>query len=145
MKKIEVFDPALCCSSGFCGPSPDQQLVAFASVVKALDGKADVRRYNLAQEPTSFSIHSEVKKILEEEGTASLPVILVDGKLAVKGFYPSREQLEQLAGLTGAEDSCCGGDAEGQSSECCEEGGKSEDCCQPEVGQGSGPEVSCCG
>ncbi|EJC60816.1 trans acting repressor-like protein [Alcaligenes faecalis subsp. faecalis NCIB 8687] len=30
MKKIEVFDPSLCCSTGVCGVEVDQALVTFA-------------------------------------------------------------------------------------------------------------------
>lgn len=29
MKKIEIFDPALCCSSGVCGADMDEALVTF--------------------------------------------------------------------------------------------------------------------
>lgn len=31
MKTIQIFDPALCCSSGVCGPETDPALVAFAA------------------------------------------------------------------------------------------------------------------
>ena len=31
MKSIQVFDPALCCSSGVCGVEVDQALVTFAA------------------------------------------------------------------------------------------------------------------
>jgi len=31
MKIIQVFDPALCCSTGVCGVDVDQQLVSFAA------------------------------------------------------------------------------------------------------------------
>lgn len=33
MKKLEVFDPALCCSTGVCGTDIDQALVNFATDV----------------------------------------------------------------------------------------------------------------
>ena len=33
MKKIEIFDPALCCSTGVCGVDVDQSLVTFAADV----------------------------------------------------------------------------------------------------------------
>ncbi len=33
MKKLEVFDPALCCSTGVCGTEVDQALVDFATGV----------------------------------------------------------------------------------------------------------------
>ena len=31
MTKIEIFDPALCCSTGVCGTEVDQALVTFAA------------------------------------------------------------------------------------------------------------------
>lgn len=33
MKKLEVFDPALCCSTGVCGTEVEQVLVDFATDV----------------------------------------------------------------------------------------------------------------
>ncbi|MBO9483975.1 arsenic metallochaperone ArsD family protein [Salinisphaera sp. G21_0] len=29
MSSINVFDPAMCCSSGVCGPKPDQAVCIF--------------------------------------------------------------------------------------------------------------------
>ncbi|MDB9569161.1 arsenic metallochaperone ArsD family protein, partial [Providencia rettgeri] len=52
MKKLEVFDPALCCSTGVCGTEVDQALVDFATDVDWLKKQgASIRRFNLAQEP----------------------------------------------------------------------------------------------
>jgi hypothetical protein len=33
MTKIQVYDPALCCSTGICGVDVDQEKVAFAADV----------------------------------------------------------------------------------------------------------------
>ena len=33
MKNLQVFDPALCCSSGVCGTEVDQKLVTFSADV----------------------------------------------------------------------------------------------------------------
>jgi hypothetical protein len=55
MKKIRVFDPALCCSTGVCGVEVDQSLVNFsADVAWANSGGAQIERFNLAQQPGSF-------------------------------------------------------------------------------------------
>jgi len=138
MKKVEVFDPALCCSTGVCGPSPDQQLIAFASVAKALEDKADIQRYNLAQEPTAFSDNATVQKILQDDGTDALPVVLIDGKLAMKGVYPSQGQLEQLLGSNTSATECC---ADGDAQEgCCDSGDSDSECCSPDEKASS----SCC-
>ncbi|MGE9293549.1 MAG: arsenite efflux transporter metallochaperone ArsD [Puniceicoccales bacterium] len=134
MKKLEIYDPALCCSTGVCGPSPDSALSEFASALKLLRDKAEAVRYNLAQEPGAFAANPLVKGILERDGTEALPVVLVDGKLVMTGVYPSAVQLKQLLGLSpsccGEEEDCCSGATEVHSSmnegccgenSCCEE------------------------
>jgi len=39
MKKVEIFDPAKCCSTGVCGPSVDPDLTRVASAVYSLEQK----------------------------------------------------------------------------------------------------------
>ena len=56
MKTIQVFDPALCCSTGVCGADVDQALVNFsADVAWAKLNGAQIERFNLAQEPVAFA------------------------------------------------------------------------------------------
>ena len=52
MKTIEVFDPAMCCSTGVCVPSVDPALARFAADLDWLGGQGvSVERFNLAQQP----------------------------------------------------------------------------------------------
>lgn len=117
MKKIEIYDPAMCCSTGVCGPSPDEDLVTFAAELKNMSQEAEVQRFNLGQQPAAFAENSVIQQILKDEGPDVLPVILIDGKLAMKGVYPSRQQLQQLIG---AEESCCSEEETPASDSCCE-------------------------
>ena len=56
MKTIQVFDPALCCSTGVCGVDVDQALVSFsADVAWAKLNGAQIERFNLAQQPMAFA------------------------------------------------------------------------------------------
>lgn len=49
LKKIEIFDPAMCCATGVCGPSVDPELIRIATVVHNLQTKGyEIKRYNLA-------------------------------------------------------------------------------------------------
>jgi hypothetical protein len=94
MKKIQVFDPALCCSSGVCGVDVDQQLVTFAAdVAWAKQNGADIERFNLAQQPMAFAENAAVKGMLERSGEGALPLTLVDGEVALAGRYPGRDEL----------------------------------------------------
>ena len=56
MKPIEIFDPAMCCNTGVCGPSVDPELARFAGDLSFLkENGASVRRYNLSQEAMAFA------------------------------------------------------------------------------------------
>ena len=95
MKKLEVFDPAMCCSSGVCGPSVDPELSRIASDLERVKGEGvEVTRHNLGQTPVSFVTNSEVAKLMEEKGTEILPITVVDGTVVKTGGYPAKEELE---------------------------------------------------
>ncbi len=115
MATIEIFDPALCCSTGVCGPEVDPALVTVAADVERITTHGgQVRRYNLAQEPLAFAQNSTVSAFLARSGQESLPLILVDGEIALAGRYPNRDQLARWAGVTltesvAAPKKCCPG------------------------------------
>ena len=120
MKKIEVFDPALCCSTGVCGADVDQALVSFsADAAWAKLNGAQIERFNLAQQPMAFAENAVVKGFLERSGEAALPLVLVNGAVALAGRYPNRAELAGWTGIlqtvdeTKAAGNCCPG------SNCC--------------------------
>jgi hypothetical protein len=96
---VRVFDPAMCCSTGICGPSVDPQLVRFAADLDWLKSSgATVERFNLSQEPAAF-VEDAVRQALEAKGEAALPLVMVDGQVKSTGTYPSREQLAEWGGV----------------------------------------------
>ncbi|HEX7478745.1 MAG TPA: arsenite efflux transporter metallochaperone ArsD [Polyangiales bacterium] len=96
---IRIFDPAMCCSTGVCGPSVEPELARFAADVDWLQKQGvSVERYNLSQEPAAFASTPAVKEALTR-GIEVLPLLLVDDRIAVEGAYPSRETLAALAGV----------------------------------------------
>jgi len=100
MKTIQIYDPSLCCSSGVCGVEVDQALVSFAADVDwAKQQGARITRFNLAQQPLEFAQNAVVKGFLERSGPEALPLILVDGEMALAGRYPTRSELARWAGL----------------------------------------------
>jgi hypothetical protein len=114
MTTIQIFDPALCCSTGVCGVEADQALISFAADLDwAKQNGARVERFNLAQQPMVFAENATVKGFLERSGQEALPVILVDGDIALAGRYPNRAELARWAGVKevaeAKQGSCCGG------------------------------------
>ncbi len=103
MKKLQVFDPALCCSTGVCGVDVDQALVAFAADVDwAKQNGAQIERFNLAQQPMAFAENAAVNRFLEESGQEGLPLVLLDGEVVLSGRYPNRSELTKWLGIAAA-------------------------------------------
>jgi hypothetical protein len=118
MKTIQVYDPAMCCSSGVCGVDVDQALVTFSADVEwAKQNGVKITRFNLSSEPMAFVDNKTVGAFLERSGAEALPLILVDGEIALAGRYPKRIELSRWAGIiqssAAAEaepaSSCCSG------------------------------------
>ena len=95
MKKIQIYDRPMCCSTGICGPQVDPVLPRFASDLDALRKAGHtVERYNLAQQPQAFIQNTGVHQLLSTQGTDVLPLVIVDGRVVSQGIYPSREMLD---------------------------------------------------
>ena len=97
---LTVYDPAMCCSTGVCGPEVDPALTQFAADLEWVETQGiEVRRYNLAQEPGAFVREQLVRQALQEKGDGALPLIVQDGRVLSQGRYPSREELGAWAQL----------------------------------------------
>jgi Arsenical resistance operon protein ArsD len=125
MPIVRVFDPAMCCSTGVCGPSVDRDLARFAADLDWLKKQGvQVERYNLSQQPGAFASSAVVKAALTARGNECLPLILVDDRIAVEGAYASRETLAAISGVVRKLDvlttggGCCGPSTEDKTS-CC--------------------------
>jgi len=103
MSTIQIFDPALCCNTGVCGVDVDQQLINFAANVDwAKQNGAQIERFNLAQQPLAFARNAIVSAFLQRSGQEALPLILVDGEVALAGRYPERAELARWASIASA-------------------------------------------
>lgn len=96
MKKVDIFDPAMCCTTGVCGPSVDPELTRIASAIYALEKKGfNIQRYQLTKEPDKFAENKEVNQILQDQGPDGLPIILVNDQVMKTGSYPTNEELAE--------------------------------------------------
>ncbi len=112
MKSLRVYDPALCCATGVCGPSVDPELARFAGDVAWLTSKGvHVERFNLAQQPGAF-VEPAIRDALEAMGEAALPIVRLDTATVATGHYPSRAVLAKLLGVevdeVAPKSACCG-------------------------------------
>lgn len=116
---LEIFDPAMCCSTGVCGPSIDPELMRVSTIVNNLHKKGiNVLRHNLSQEPQAFIDNSLVSELIMSKGIEALPVTILNDKVVKSGSYPTNQEFSKWLGinqldLTAIEPKkvggCCGG------------------------------------
>lgn len=123
MSKIEIYEPAMCCSTGVCGPSIDPEMMRVAVAVETI-AKAGgaIARFNLSGDPQAFISNATVNAEIMKEGVNTLPVTLVDGVIVKRKEYPTNDELCEWTGIALEKpkmfrkiNTCCGGGKTG----CC--------------------------
>lgn len=100
MKNIEIFEPAMCCSTGLCGVSVDPELLRISTVLNTLKERGiEVKRYNLTNAPMEFVKNKVVNEFVKVYGADRLPVTVVNGELAISGRYPTNEEFTEWLSL----------------------------------------------
>ena len=115
MKKMIIFEPAMCCSTGVCGPSVDETLLRITTVVNTLQNKGIlIERYNLSSNPQIFVDNKIINEILEKDGVDSLPVTVLDGEVIKQKEYPTNSEIckyleitEDLLNIEKESKGCC--------------------------------------
>ena len=117
---VTVFDPAMCCPTGLCGPGVDPALLAISRDLRWLEKQgATVSRAGLSTNPQAFVENARVQGLMQAFSDGALPATLVNGAVLVHGRYPTREELvaalsavtlrsrASLTMMPTAEDGCC--------------------------------------
>lgn len=61
MKRIEIFDPAMCCPTGLCGPNINPDLMRIAAVLETLKRRGSLSSVIIYG--TSRSFMSAIKRL----------------------------------------------------------------------------------
>lgn len=100
MKKMQIFEPAMCCATGLCGVGVDSELLRISTVLNTLKNNGiDVDRFNLSNFPMEFIKNRVVNEYINQKGPGGLPVIMVDGKIVIQGRYPTNVEFQKLLDL----------------------------------------------
>lgn len=55
VRQIELYETAMCCETGVCGPSVDEQLITVREDLRWVEAQgAGVTRHNLTSDPDAF-------------------------------------------------------------------------------------------
>ena len=94
MKKITIYEPAMCCPTGLCGVTVDPELLRISTVANNLKKKGiEIERNNLTNSPMKFMTNKTVNKMINEKGVDELPFTFVDEEVAITGRYPTNQEL----------------------------------------------------
>jgi hypothetical protein len=97
MKKMQIFEPAMCCPTGLCGVGVDPELLRISAVLNSLKKNGvTVDRFNLTDAPMEFITNEAVNKLINTHGVEQLPVTVVDGEIVITGRYPANEDFISL-------------------------------------------------
>ena len=97
MKKMFIYEPAMCCPTGLCGVSVDPELLRLSTVVSSLQKNGiEVKRYNLTNAPMEFVNNKEVNILMTEKGVKILPITVVDGAIVKTKSYPTNDEIISL-------------------------------------------------
>ena len=92
---VEIFDPPMCCSTGLCGPVPDQSLIDVDQMLRDMQSRGiRVQRYQMTSNPGVFLKNPEVMRLVREKQLSILPITVVNGHVLKTGGYPLRAELE---------------------------------------------------
>lgn len=96
-QKIIIYESAMCCSSGVCGPSPDRALLDLQDALEEIKKMgSEVERYSITQSPKKFRENPQVIKLIREQQLKALPITTLDGNVVKSGGYPTLEELKKL-------------------------------------------------
>lgn len=98
-KELVIFEGAMCCSTGICGPNPDKELIDINEALKKLSAEypeLKITRASLSFNAQLFLQTKEIRDMVKANGPSILPITMIDGKIVMKQKYPKYEELKEL-------------------------------------------------
>ncbi len=101
MNKLQIFEPALCCPTGVCGPGVDPELLRITSVINNLKNNGIILdRFNLMNDPQEFVDSKVINDLINEKGVDILPTVILNNEVVKTGSYPTNEEIAKYLGVT---------------------------------------------
>ena len=100
MAKINliVYEGAMCCSTGVCGPEPNKELIELNEVIKRL--QKEFEELNAVRASMSFNLNlflenQEISQLVKENGLGVLPITTINGKIIARKKYLTYSELKK--------------------------------------------------
>lgn len=99
VKELIIYEGAMCCATGVCGPEPDRELIEFNETLKRLtseyDGKLKITRASLVFNSLMFYANPEIAKLVKENGPGILPITALNGGIVARQKYMSYAEIKR--------------------------------------------------
>ena len=96
--RLVIYEGAMCCSTGVCGPEPDKTLIGFNEALKRLQSEykdLEITRASLSFNIGAFLENKDIFQTIKENGSTVLPITTIEGKIVSKQRYPSYADLKK--------------------------------------------------
>lgn len=101
MKKMTIYEPAMCCETGICGVGVDPELIRISTLLNALKKVGvEIKRFNLNNAPNEFVTNKTINELINTKGVEELPAIMLDDEIIITGRYPSNDEIVKLLGIS---------------------------------------------
>ncbi len=97
--ELIIYEGAMCCSTGVCGPEPDRELIEFSETIKKLPAEFEglkITRAGLAFNPLLFSMNKDVLQLVKENGRGVLPITTINGEIVARQRYLKYDELKKI-------------------------------------------------
>ena len=94
---LTIYEGAMCCSTGVCGPEPDKELIEFNETLKKIKLEfkdVEIIRASISFDAKMFLENKEISQIIKEEGQKVLPITCINGKIVIKQEYLKYAELK---------------------------------------------------
>ncbi|NJD75684.1 MAG: arsenite efflux transporter metallochaperone ArsD [Candidatus Methanoperedens sp.] len=100
MAKINliIYEGAMCCSTGVCGPEPNKELIEFNETLEKI--RRDFKELKTIRASLSFNLNmflenEEISQLVKENGQGILPITTINGKIIAKQKYLTYAELKK--------------------------------------------------
>jgi len=100
MAKINliIYEGAICCSTGICGPEPNKELIELNEALKKL--RNEFKELNAIRASMSFNLNlflenEEISQLVRENGQGILPITTINNKIIAKQKYLTYAELKK--------------------------------------------------
>ncbi|MCK9393166.1 MAG: arsenic metallochaperone ArsD family protein [Syntrophales bacterium] len=99
-KELTIYEGAMCCATGVCGPEPDRELIEFNETLKRLtseyNGNLKIMRASLVFNSLLFFANPEIARLVKENGPAILPITTINGSIVARQKYMTYAEIKDV-------------------------------------------------